>query len=1385
MKGSRGLVLGAALACATWAVTAIAASEAEKLNAIEKGSLRQYTSGGHVLGFDSGGYYVSNGTYALRVRFEHAQAVTPATDDGEQSASADGKAAAFRRVSYAGLWKGISVTYDAAPGGIARSTWTLEPGADPAAIRLLYNHAVTVADDGSLRVAFDTGSLSESRPVASQEVDGRRQPVEVAFVGLADDVVGFQVGAYRRDLPLTIDPTLAWNTLLGGGGDDRCTGITVDGSGNVYVAGYSDATWGNPLRAYMGGIDAFVAKLTADGVLTWNTFLGGSGDDYSRGIAVDGSGNVYVEGGSTATWGSPVRPYTAGYDAFAAKLTADGALTWNTFLGGYGFDYFGGIAVDGSGNVYVSGSSDESWGSPVRAYTDGADAFVAKLASDDPTPPPTPSLTPTGPTSTPTQTSPGPATPPVTATFTPTEAPVLDNPPVITSTPVTTAREGELYSYDVEAMDLGAGRSCAGGGPDGLVGFYPFNGNANDEGIFGHVGTVYGARLTTDRCGNIDSAYEFDGSTDYIKSDASDLPTGTRTVSLWFNADTLETHPVVLAYGGGGGPPGTSWLMLINNVDLTPPGFEVQSHWRTNRLAYYYSSEPIGEWYHWAVTTDITGTRMYINGEEKARNSNYISNTIVANTDIAFGISVTPTSGIAPFFDSNGQYFKGKIDDIRIYNRALSEDEIGTLARDLLTFALVTAPVGMTIGPTTGLILWTPDASQVGDHEVTVRVTDSGGLSATQSFTLTVEAKRSHYSLVNDWSDTQNPNGPWSLNSGSTVMPNWHVISGGTCWDIDGSTNPSWSKATAATDFHPWLDRQVGDVIAQAWWWGSARTNVTWTSPGNGPIDIVGRMWDAIGSSFDGPRDGDWALQLNGTVLAQRTSILGLTRSAAGAAFADNVLPGKSLNGLTVGVGDVLTFSIGGRTTPGVQLDITFRSISEPCASVTCTASDACHVAGTCDPSTGTCSNPVAPDGTVCHAGDACTAPDACQAGLCIAAQCLSETVDAGATVTTNPSGQGTTPTDPVQTSVTSPAAGMVSIMESVPTSPPPVGFAFVGEQVVITAPDATPESPLSLVFVVDASRLPAGVDVSSVEILKDGVLVPDCSGPPGIASPDPCVLARLLLADGDVQLTVLASSASRWSIVLPSVCGDGIVTAGEQCDDGAANGSDNCCSAACQLVDTDGDGVCDAMDNCPTVPNWAQVDTDEDEPGDACDPCINVAGARNMTVASKVTVSKINSDGDPANDRLQITGEFISPTTFAVLDPSINGAQVVVTSAGGTTKVDVTLDAGAFGGKGTRGWKVNSNGTKWTYQDKTGTPKNGITKMVIQDRSKKTANQVKVTVTGKNGTYPIVSGDEPIKATVVLGGQAASMAGRCGETTFAPADCSFNGSGNKLSCRQ
>ena len=178
-------------------------------------------------------------------------------------------------------------------------------------------------------------------------------------------------------------PDNPWLTFLGGSDYDGGFGIAVDAGGNVYVTGRSDASWGSPVRAYSGGYgDAFVAKLNNNGSLQWNTFLGGSNNDYGHGIAVDAGGNVYVTGYSKDSWGSPVRAHSGSADAFVAKLNNNGSLQWNTFLGGSNNDFGHDIAADAGGNAYVTGGSDASWDSPVRAHSGGSDAFVAKLCSD-------------------------------------------------------------------------------------------------------------------------------------------------------------------------------------------------------------------------------------------------------------------------------------------------------------------------------------------------------------------------------------------------------------------------------------------------------------------------------------------------------------------------------------------------------------------------------------------------------------------------------------------------------------------------------------------------------------------------------------------------------------------------------------------------------------------------------------------------------------------------------------------------------------------------------------------------------------------------------------------------------------------------------------------
>lgn len=177
-----------------------------------------------------------------------------------------------------------------------------------------------------------------------------------------------------------VDLQWSLHTFLGGTGTDKGWGVAVDSNGNLYVIGQSSATWGAPILAFSGNKDVFVAKLNASGILQWHTFLGSTNLDSAGAIFVDANGNVYAAGSSLVTWGNPVNPHAGGLgDAFAAKLDGSGALQWNTFLGAAGIDTAKGIILDTGGNLWIAGSSDATWGSPMAAHSGGADGFVAQL----------------------------------------------------------------------------------------------------------------------------------------------------------------------------------------------------------------------------------------------------------------------------------------------------------------------------------------------------------------------------------------------------------------------------------------------------------------------------------------------------------------------------------------------------------------------------------------------------------------------------------------------------------------------------------------------------------------------------------------------------------------------------------------------------------------------------------------------------------------------------------------------------------------------------------------------------------------------------------------------------------------------------------------------
>jgi len=363
-------------------------------------AMLQFTAGGHVLGFAPEAAWLAAGSHALRVGFAGANAVTPASAGSTAASPLGGKgqkgAAPLGRVTYNNLWDGISLTYEAADGAVVKSTYHLAQGADPAQIRLRYNVPVALQADGSLSLAFATGQMIESAPVAWQEIHGRRAPVAVSFQ-VRGQTVGFSLGAYDPAYPLTIDPEYQWHTFYGGSGVDFAYAIAVDGSGNIYVAGDSTATWAGPageppLHAYSGNHDIVVLKLSSAGAYQWHTFYGATDSDYGNAIAVDGSGNVYVTGYSTATWTgdggtAPLHAYTSEADFVVLKLSSAGSYQWHTFYGGSEGDYGNGIAVDGS-DVYVTGHSYATWNGdgnarPLHDYTGEyrIDIAVLKLSS--------------------------------------------------------------------------------------------------------------------------------------------------------------------------------------------------------------------------------------------------------------------------------------------------------------------------------------------------------------------------------------------------------------------------------------------------------------------------------------------------------------------------------------------------------------------------------------------------------------------------------------------------------------------------------------------------------------------------------------------------------------------------------------------------------------------------------------------------------------------------------------------------------------------------------------------------------------------------------------------------------------------------------------------
>lgn len=318
---------------------------------------------------------------------------------GENSSQWQTNVPTFNGVVYQNVYPGIDRVFKGTEGQL-KSEFLVATFADPSQIQMNYTGVsdIRLGDDGALILETPLGQLIDNAPIVYQDINGQRVNVPAAYNLLGNGQVNFSFGDFDRTQALVIDPVLAYSTYLGGSGNDTANPMTVDSTGAAYIIGTTVNNFTTTPGAYKttpaGGTDFLVTKINPEvTALVYSTYIGGSGNEYGFGIAVDNQGNAYltgqVEPGFPTTTGSD-QPTATTYNAAATKLnTAGNSLVYSTFLGGSGTALGTSIAVDNQGNAYVTGPTGDNFPTiPVGdvefpanqpVYGGGFDAFIAKV----------------------------------------------------------------------------------------------------------------------------------------------------------------------------------------------------------------------------------------------------------------------------------------------------------------------------------------------------------------------------------------------------------------------------------------------------------------------------------------------------------------------------------------------------------------------------------------------------------------------------------------------------------------------------------------------------------------------------------------------------------------------------------------------------------------------------------------------------------------------------------------------------------------------------------------------------------------------------------------------------------------------------------------------
>ena len=270
---------------------------------------------------------------------------------------------------------------------------------------LLYSSYLggTLDDEGNSVVVDESGA--NVTVVVAGETWSHDFPAVSSLYTVLDTGNNRDAFVVRMDLGQSGAASMLWSTYLGGGNRDSGAGVDVDGTGNVYIVGTTEsADFPVVANGYhdpfvLGFSRVFLARLSASGgVLQYVACLGGGGDDIGRGVAVDATGNAYITGSTHSTNFPTVNPlYTVldtgdNNDAFATKIdtnaTGLGSIIYSTYLGGSGHDEGRDIAIDAMGDVYVAGYTRSvnfpvigTTTAPMNALQGDEDGFVVKLGA--------------------------------------------------------------------------------------------------------------------------------------------------------------------------------------------------------------------------------------------------------------------------------------------------------------------------------------------------------------------------------------------------------------------------------------------------------------------------------------------------------------------------------------------------------------------------------------------------------------------------------------------------------------------------------------------------------------------------------------------------------------------------------------------------------------------------------------------------------------------------------------------------------------------------------------------------------------------------------------------------------------------------------------------